>query len=98
MKRRASKDNSGCMATVRPFIIITVWKELQNIFDAYKLGIQYLQERLVTEQQPTGESIYTRVLTRAEHFTFLVSYLLEHVGERISDICSEKKIIFPGYI
>ena len=60
---KASKDNSGCMATIRPFMVISVWKELQEIFKAYKLGIQYLKERIATEQQPSGESHYTRVLT-----------------------------------
>ena len=41
---KASKDNSGCMATIRPFMVISVWKELhcecspQPCFISYKFG------------------------------------------------------------
>ena len=65
---------------------------------AYKLCSQYLQERLDTDQQPTDKFFCTRVFIQAHHFNSLVCYLLEHVGQAISDVCTMKKIHIPANI
>ena len=93
---KLSRNNSGCLAMVRPFVLIGVWDDLSEIFDAYNLGIAQLQKKLAAEQH-LGVN-HTKEVKKYEHFKSMVDYLLYHAGMAIAEICLARQITLPTKI